>query len=146
MRKTKALPSFHFKLSRIPHFSPPLTFNTSILILVKCIIYFYDLYAYTKQGHRKFQEEAKQARSPKGRQRKVFTYVNNTQALNTLGEEGLGIIPAPKEAVTFFKLNLVPILPEVKGPAITINFFHLKSLGEFPLINDLYTYLVERLR
>ncbi len=83
---------------------------------------------------------------PEGRQRKVFAYANNTQALNTLGEEGLGIISAPTEAVNFFNLNLVPVLPEVKGPAITVNFLHLKSLGEFSLINNLYTYLLERLK
>ncbi len=71
--------------------------------------------------------------------------LNNTQSISRLGELGHGIMSAPHETVKAHKLNLAPILPEIEGPVIDLNFMHLESLGGFSLVNDLYEEIKQKL-
>ncbi len=84
--------------------------------------------------------------TPKGKRLKAHTYVNNSHALNTLGEQGFGIISASQEAVTILNLNLVRVLEGVKGDPVDLNFMCLKSLGKSNVVKQLRGYLRHKLK
>ncbi len=82
---------------------------------------------------------------PDGKRHEVYNYASNSHALATLAEKAGGIASIAQEAAEVLKPHLVRVLPDVGGPSIDLNFIHLESLGNFPLIEELYESLKQQL-
>ncbi len=72
-------------------------------------------------------------------------YLNNTQGLLRMAEAGGGIIYLAQEFCDTLQSDLVPVLPDVKGPTSEIFCIYSKNLEEVKKINLLSSFLKETL-
>lgn len=77
---------------------------------------------------------------PAGMVRKPYLSINSSKGASFLAEQGLGIVALSDEFPHIHELNLVKILPEVKGPVVDLYYIYpqvlqnsnrLKVFGEY---------------
>jgi DNA-binding transcriptional LysR family regulator len=75
--------------------------------------------------------------------RKPYISINSSKGASRLAELGLGIVALSKEFPGIEKMNLVNILPDVKGPVIDLYYVYPKALKNSKRVQVLGRYLMD---
>jgi DNA-binding transcriptional LysR family regulator len=78
---------------------------------------------------------------PSGVVRKPYLSINSSKAASQLAEQGLGIVALSDEFPNITQLNLVKVLPEVKGPVIDIYYIYPQILHASKRVRAFGEYL-----
>lgn len=78
---------------------------------------------------------------PSGVVRKPYLSINSSKGASQLAEQGLGIVALSDEFPHIDKLNLVKILPEVRGPVIDLYYTYPMSLQQSKRVKVMGDYL-----
>ncbi len=78
---------------------------------------------------------------PSGKVRKPYLSINSSKGASQLAEQGLGIVALSDEFPHIKELNLVKILPEIKGPTIDLYYIYPQSLQNSKRVKVFGDYL-----
>lgn len=74
--------------------------------------------------------------------RKPYISINSSKGASRLAELGLGIVALSKEFPGIAEMNLVPILPKIKGPVIDLYYVYPLALKNSKRVQVLKEYLM----
>ncbi len=75
--------------------------------------------------------------------RKPYISINSSQGACRLAERGLGIVALSKELPGIEKMNLITILPEIKGPIIDLYYVYPSALKNSKRVQVFGKYLMD---
>lgn len=77
--------------------------------------------------------------------RKPYISINSSKGASRLAELGLGIVALSKEFPGIEKMNLVSILPDVKGPVVDLYYVYPTALKNSKRVQVFEKYLIDSL-